>query len=168
MSDDPLHYSARTPEQYLKTRVDVKTKRYTEKGDNYRRLHLSGASIAAIAAAAVPVLINVKGVPSVVPTLLSLVVTVLVTLEGVFHFREHWKNYDLMKSFLRQESCLYQACAGPYRDVEESKAFKLLVERVEDAIAKERAQTIEMRTSRASDSNAGNNGSERDGRNLSE
>jgi len=107
--------------------------------------------VAAVAAATVPVLINVPEVPSYVPTLLSLLVTILVSVEGLFHFREHWKNYDLMKSYLRQESCLFQAVAGSYRDKTPHDAFVLLVERVEDAIAKERAQTIEMRTSRAPD-----------------
>lgn len=141
-------YSARSPEEYLATRLDFKTNVYTRKGDRYRWSYLSMTAVAAIAGAAVPVLINLQNVPSLVPTLLSLLVTVLVTLEGVFHFREHWKNYDLMKSFLRQESCLYQASAGPYRNKPADEAFMLLVERVEDAIAKERAQTIEMRTSR--------------------
>ena len=141
-------YSARNPDDYLKTRLDFKTDVYTRKGDRYRWSYLSMTSLAAIGAAAVPVLINLKDVPSIVPTLVSLLVTVLVTLEGVFHFREHWKNYDLMKSFLRQEACLYQASGGPYRNKPAADAFVLLVERVEDAIAKERAQTIEMRTSR--------------------
>jgi hypothetical protein len=144
-------YSARSPADYLATRVDFKTDVYRRKGDHYRWGYLSIASVAAVAAAAVPVLINLKDVPSIVPTLLSLLVTVLVTLEGVFHLREHWKNYDLMKSFLRQEACLFQAGAGPYRHKPAHDAFVLLVERVEDAIAKERAQTIEMRTSRSSD-----------------
>lgn len=141
-------YSARTPEEYLRTRLDFKTSVYTRKGDRYRWSYLTMASVAAVAGAAVPVLINMGHVPTIVPTLLSLLVTVLVTLEGVFHFREHWKNYDLMKSFLRQEACLFQAGGGPYRNKAPAEAFVLLVERVEDAIAKERAQTIEMRTSR--------------------
>ncbi|NML47467.1 DUF4231 domain-containing protein [Ramlibacter sp. G-1-2-2] len=141
-------YSARSPEDYLKTRLDYKTDVYTRKGDRYRKSYLAMSSLAAVAGATVPVLINLSNVPTIVPTLLSLLVTVLVTLEGVFHFREHWKNYDLMKSFLRQESCLYQANAGPYRNKAQADSFVLLVERVEDAIAKERAQTIEMRTSR--------------------
>jgi len=136
-------YSARTPDAYLATRVDFKTDAYTRKGDHYRRGYLAVTSLAAVAAAAVPVLINLQGVPSIVPT--------LVSLEGVFHLREHWKNYDLMKSFLRQEACLYQAGAGPYRHMEPADAFVLLVERVEDAIAKERAQTIEMRTARVAE-----------------
>jgi hypothetical protein len=142
-------YSARTPDDYLTTRVDFKTQAYRRKGFRYRWGYLSTASIAAISAATVPVLINIKTLDTIYATLLSLLVTILVTLEGIFHFREHWKNYDLMKSFLRQEACLYQASAGAYRDKESNEAFKLLVERVEDAIAKERAQTIEMRTARA-------------------
>ena len=142
-------YSARTPAEYIQTRVDYKTEAYRRKGEHYRFGYQTTATVAAIAAAAVPVLINFKDVPSIVPTLLSLLVTILVTMEGIFHFREHWKTYDLMKSFLRQEACLFEAGAGTYRGKAPNEAFMLLVERVEDAIAKERAQTIEMRTSRA-------------------
>jgi hypothetical protein len=143
-------YSAKSPEDYLSTRVDFKTERYRSKGYRYRWWYLSTATIAAVSAAAVPVLINLTD-NKLYPTLLSLLVTALVSLEGIFHFREHWKNYDLMKSFLRQEACLFQAKAGQYRDKDGSEAFRLLVERVEEAIAKERSQTIEMRTTRAPD-----------------
>jgi uncharacterized protein DUF4231 len=139
-------YSARTPEEYLATRVDFKTDAYRKKGDMYRGCYLAAATISAVAAASVPVLINLQ-IPSIYPTVLSLLVTILVGIEGIFHWREHWKNYDLMKSYLRHEACLFQAKSGPYRGAAESDAFVLLVERVEEAIAKERAQTINMRTS---------------------
>jgi len=95
---------------------------------------------------------------AIVPTLLSLFVTILVSLEGIFHLREHWKSYDLMKSFLREEACLYEAGAGAYKGKAAADAFVLFVERVEEAIAKERAQTIEMRTSRAPDDHGATNG----------
>lgn len=152
-------YSARNPNDYLKTRVDFKTEAYRLKGERYRWSYLITAATAAIAAAAVPVLINLDNVSPLVPTLLSLLVTILVSVEGIFHLREHWKNYDLMKSFLRQEACLFQAGAGAYRGKDEKEAFVLLVERVEDGIAKERAQTIEMRTARAADQPSSDNGS---------
>lgn len=144
-------YSAETPADYLRTRVDFKTEAYRAKGDRYRWGYQVMACSAAIAAAIVPVLINLK-VDTLWPTVLSLLVTVLVSLEGILHLREHWKNYDLMKSSLRQEACLFQAQAGPYRDKSPDEAFRLLVERVEEAISKERAQTIEMRTARSSPS----------------
>ena len=141
-------YSAYTPKEYLDTRVDFKTEAYRAKGERYRWSYLIMASASAIAAATVPVLINLKEVPPVFPTVLSLLVTILVGLEGIIHFREHWKNYDLIKSFLRQEACLFQAHAGAYRGKTDDEAFRLLVEHVEEAIAKERAQTIQMRTAR--------------------
>ena len=152
MTNNATEYSARTADEYLRTRVDYKTEAYRAKGARYRWSYLITASLGAVAAAAVPVLINLKDVPSIYPTLLSLLVTILVTLEGIFHLREHWKNYDLMKSFLRQEACLFQASAGAYRNLEPSAAFSLLVERVEEEIAKERAQTIQMRTARSAES----------------
>jgi hypothetical protein len=144
-------YSARTPDEYLKTRVDFKTEAYRAKGERYRWGYVAMACVSVVSAASVPVLINLKDVPSLFPTLLSLLVTILVGLEGILHFREHWKNYDLIKSFLRQEACMFQARAGAYRGKSDNDAFVLLVERVEDAISKERAQTIQMRTARTSE-----------------
>ena len=152
MSNDASPYSARTPDDYLRTRVDFKTEAYRSKGMRYRWGYIAMACTSAVAAATVPVLINLNGTPSIYPTLLSLLVTVLVGLEGILHFREHWKNYDMMKSFLRQEACLFQAAAGAYRGKAPSDAFVLLVERVEEASSKERAETIQMRTARTSES----------------
>jgi len=57
-------YSARNPNDYLKTRVDFKTEAYRRKGERYRWSYLITAATAAIAAAAVPVLINLDGVTS--------------------------------------------------------------------------------------------------------
>jgi|GraSoiStandDraft_8_1057269.scaffolds.fasta_scaffold146327_2 hypothetical protein len=114
MSTKASSYSARTPEDYIRTRVDFKTEAYRAKGTRYRWGYQIMACTSAVAAAAVPVLINLK-ISSIYPTLLSLLVTILVGLEGILHFREHWKNYDLMKSFLRQEACMFQAGAGAYR-----------------------------------------------------
>ena len=154
MSDESATYSARTPEEYLRTRVDFKTEAYRQKGARYRFGYLLMACTSAIAAAAVPVLINLD-VDKIYPTLLSLLVTTLVGVEGIVHFREHWKNYDLMKSFLRQEACLFEARASHYKGKSTSEAFVLLVERVEEEIAKERAQTINMRTARTADAGSG-------------
>lgn len=140
-----------SPEAYLKERIDFKIEAYRVKGNRYRWSYLVMASIGTIAAAAVPALINLPSVDKVVPTVLSLVVTIIVGLEGVLHCREHWRNYDLMKTFLRQEKSLFQALAGPYRPSRTAHPFVLLVERIEAEISKERSQTIEMRTARESE-----------------
>src|ERR1051325_7008237 len=81
-----------TPEIYLKDRVKFKIDAYTKKGDWYRWSYLVMTCTATVGAAAVPVLINLKGVDGIYPTLLSLLVTIIVSLEGLLHFREHWRN----------------------------------------------------------------------------
>lgn len=152
MCSESPSLSPLTPGEYLKDRVDFKIEAYRKKGMRYRWGYLGTASVSAIAAATVPVLINLEGVAPIVPTLLSLLVTILVGLEGLFHLREHWKNYDMMKSVLRQEVNLFRASAGPYREKSiPAESFVLLVERIEEEISKERAQTIQMRTARGSE-----------------
>lgn len=146
MSNYNAPYPPLTPDEYMKLRVEYKINAYSKKGDRYRWSYTVIAATTAIGAATVPVLINLE-VSQLIPTLVSLLVTILVGLEGLLHFREHWRNYDLMKSFLRQELNLYRAGAGPYRETALTPgSFVLFVERIEGEIAKERSQTIEMRT----------------------
>jgi hypothetical protein len=107
------------------------------------------ASVAAIGAALVPVLVNYPDVDKLYPTVVSLVVAAIVALDAVFRPREHWRNYDLISSVLREEEMRFSTKAAPYdgQDVEES--FRTFVDHVEDAIAKERTETIAMRTTPA-------------------
>jgi hypothetical protein len=143
-----------TSESYIEERVNFKIEAYRKKGDRYRFWYLVTASTATISAASVPVLIN-GSANKLPPTILSLLVTVLVGLEGLFHFREHWRNYDLMKTFLRQELNVFRAGAGAYRTFPKGspEALKLFVERIESEIARERSETIVMRTTREADRN---------------
>lgn len=136
---------------YVKDRVRFKIEAYRKKGNRYRWSYLLMASTATVGAATVPVLINLDKVDKIVPTLVSLLVTILVGLEGLLHLREHWRNYDLMKTYLRGEENLFRAGAGAYKNLPPNEAFPLFVERIESEIAKERTQTIDMRTARAAE-----------------
>lgn len=151
MSDESQAFEALSAQEYVRDRVAYKIEAYRRKGARYRWGYLFMALTGAVAAAAVPVLINWKGVPRSVPTILSLLVTILVGLEGILHSREHWKNYDMMKSFLRHELSLFKIGGGPYHGKIAADAFVLFVERVEEEISKERAQTIQMRTTRVAE-----------------
>lgn len=137
-----------TPAEYIEKRVRHKIESYTRKGERYRWGHTFIAIATMIGAAVVPVLVQAgPSVPIVLVTCVSLLVTILVGLEGIIHFRGHWRNYDMMKTFLRAELNLYLGRTGHYRDVgNTSAAFSHFVERIESAISTERSQTIEMRT----------------------
>jgi Protein of unknown function (DUF4231) len=139
----------RTPEDYMKDRVEHKIKVYTKKARRYRRSYRVIVSVAAIGSLLVPVLVNFQHFDKIVPTIVSLVVAMAVALEGVFHPREHWRNYDLISSLLREEEMRFSTHSDPYLASEkqnEDGDFRTFVDRIEDAIAQERAETVAMRT----------------------
>jgi len=134
-------------EDYMKDRVVYKINLYAKKSAQQKFWYQLTSVLGIICAASVPVLINL-GVGVTVPTLLSLVVTILVSLEKVFHFREHWRNYDAIAAFLRSEQLQFQTVSGVYKEKagKPEEAFRLFVRRIEEGIKEERNDTIEMRT----------------------
>lgn len=130
----------------MKERVAFKTKRYGKKADRYKLAFWISTSVSMVCAAIVPVLIKWGGM-EIWATVLSLIVTIMVGMQGIFHPREHWRNYDMISASLRREEMLFSTRSGEYEKLDEHKRFHLLVRRVEDLITKEREETIIMRTS---------------------
>lgn len=139
----------RTPEEYMSDRVEHKIKKYEKKGAQYRLCYSVLMGITAIGAVLVPALINSE-VPKQVPAFVGMTVAVSIALEGVFHNREQWRNYDLISSSLREEEMRFSTGTEPYAKEnlgqDDDEIFQKFVARIEDAIAKERVQTIEQRT----------------------
>jgi hypothetical protein len=108
-------------------------------------------ALTVLGGALVPVLVNL-GVGSwaipmrVITTVISIVVVIFVSLEGVFHYREQWVNYRSTEEFMRKEYFLFAAREGPYVDMEPAKAYTLFVERIENAVAGENASTLQILT----------------------
>jgi len=137
-----------SPEDYMVDRVIYKIELYTKLSHQMKFRYQLTSIVGIVCAAIVPALINFS-VNRVAPTILSLVVTILVSLEKLFHFREHWQNYDRIAALLRSEQIQFQTNAGPYKGKQDHEAFELFVERVEKDISEERSDTIGMRTSEA-------------------
>lgn len=67
-------------------------------------------------------------------------------MESVLHYREQWKNYRPTEQLLGHETIAFRAGIGIYRGLDLEGAFKLFVERVEDAIRSENAATLNVMT----------------------
>lgn len=134
-----------TPEEYMEDRVGYKINLYVKLSDRHRWLYYISSLTSIVCAATVPVLIQSEGY-KVHAIVLSLIVTVMVSVEKLFQFRQHWRNYDTIESYLRREQLLYQRRAGIYKDKSEEEAAEIFVSRIEDGIKHEREETIEMRT----------------------
>lgn len=142
------------PQAYVAERVEQYQKWYDGKAVIMKRRYLQMRAFSVVGGGLVPVLVNLPSshtlfdvpVIQLVVTVISLLVVVTVSLESVFHYREQWKNYRSTEQLLGHEKFLFRSRVGRYRDLDDEKAFRLFVERVEEAISIENAATLNVMT----------------------
>ena len=102
----------RNLQEYFEHRLEYKINVYTKLGMRFKWIFWITNLISMICAAIVPVLINQNC--NCLATILSLIVTIMVGFKGVFHPREHWRNYDMVSATLRREEILFSTKSGEY------------------------------------------------------
>jgi hypothetical protein len=136
-----------SPNSYIHERLEQYQGWYDRKAVATKALYLRIRTATVAGGACVPALINVDArYVRAVTTLLSLMVVILVSLESVYHYREQWKNYRSTEQMLGHEKVYFRTRTGPYEGLPADQAFKLLVERVEAAIAAENSATLSVMT----------------------
>ncbi len=141
-------------DKYLNERVQQYQSWYDRKAVIAKARFLRMRTFSVLGGALVPVLANVHvnlnigsySVMTLAVTAISLTVVVFVSLESVFHYREQWKNYRSTEQLLGHEVSRFRTQITPYADMEPDAAFRLLVERVEEAIAAENTATLNVMT----------------------
>ena len=79
------------PDYYMHCRVKHKIDKYEELSKRKKYQYYTISALSIILAASVPVLIQIECIEEIIPTILGLILTILVGLEKLFMFREHWK-----------------------------------------------------------------------------
>jgi hypothetical protein len=156
-----------TPEQYISERLEQYQGWYDRKSVAMKTKYLRMRALSVVGGSLVPVLINVPyhaylggvSVVQVVVTVISLCVVISLSLESVFHYREQWKNYRSTEQLLGHEKFFFRTRVGRYHGVSDEVAFRLLVERVEDAVASENAATLNTMTTASEASGSGKSSS---------
>jgi len=133
-------------DQYLNGRWQQQRDYYSKQSARnkqwYQRLLLFGT----VGALVVPVLLNIAEVPKVVPTILSVLVSVALALESVYHFGDNWRSFRQALEALKEERVLFDAGVAPYTDPQ--TAFPLFVERCEDIMRTEGKSYFERHKSK--------------------
>ena len=142
-------FKSMKPEEYISQRVEDMRQWYDGKASESKKMYLNIRTIAVAGAVIVPVLANVTipgiGAYQTLPTtLVSLMVSLAVALDSVFHFGDQWKNYRSSEQFLKSEVFLFRTGEGVYKGMEEDPAFLLFIERCEAQIAAENAATLNV------------------------
>ena len=145
-------FAEMTTKGYIEERLNNQLRYYDKTATRAKRRYLQSRFVSVVAAALVPVLVNVKfPYVDVVTTILSVLVVLLVSLESVFHFREQWVNSRSTSETLRKEYFQFTSSEGRYAemDKEPTKAFRLFVGRVEAMIEAENLSTLQVMTREA-------------------
>ncbi len=138
-----------TVERYIDERLNDQLRYYDRTATRAKRRYLQSRCVSVVAAALVPVLVNLEfAYVDYVTTVFSVVVVLLVSLEGVFHFREQWVNSRSTSEALRKEYFQLTSSEGRYADFVEDRdgAFRLFVGRVEAIIETENLSTLQVMT----------------------
>jgi hypothetical protein len=109
----------------------------TDNKKNYQALQL----LIGVGSVAVPVLLGLQWVPSLVPVAISLLVAAAAAVENVKKYGDNWRTYRKAAEDLQREKALYDAQTGPYRRAKVS--FLRFVERCEEVIAEQNGQFLQ-------------------------
>jgi len=122
-------------EQYLNKRWKEQREYYSKKSARNKRWHQFLLVFSTVSALTVPVLLNLTEVPKLVPTILSVLVSVALALDNVFHFGENWRSFRQTLEALKRERIYFEEGVGPYADAQ--TAFDLFVRTCEDLMQTE-------------------------------
>ena len=140
------------PKEYIEERLNNQLRYYDKTAGKGKKRYLQSRFVSVVAAALVPVCVNLDfQYMDYVTTVLSVLVVLLVSLESVFHFREQWVNSRSTSEALRKEYFQFTTSQGHYGDAakEPEKAFRLFVGRVETMIEAENMSTLQVMTREA-------------------
>ncbi len=145
-----------SPEEYVTKRAAERINSYADAAKSQSRWYYGTSTAAIIGSAIVPVLVNLGkqltnvGIdPVLATTIISLIVTILVSAEKLFRFREHWRSYETVAAALRYEQLLFQTRAGKIygkTGATEEQLFPQFVKRFEGLILEEKNMRIAMET----------------------
>jgi len=95
-------------EQYLKGRWQEQRTYYSRQSARNKQCYQSLLLFSTVGALVVPVLLDIAEVPKVVPTVLSVLVSVGSGLERFSHYGENWRSFRETLEALKEERVLFE------------------------------------------------------------
>ncbi|MBW4362050.1 DUF4231 domain-containing protein [Flavobacterium taihuense] len=132
-------------EQYLKERVNDQITWYNKNSGNNKFYYMTTKVVLTISAAIIPALTAYMDKDNIIIKIaigvLSVLMAILVNINGIFRFKENWIQYRYMSELLQSEKQLYIAEAGKYKNNTEKDS--LFVESIEGLLKNENSQWLE-------------------------
>lgn len=108
---------------------------HSKKAGQFKQRYQITQILIVVGSVSVPVLLGISVMPTIVPTLISLMVAVLTGLEGISKNGENWVTYRRTSEQLKREQRAYLTRTAEYKDVE--NPFDVFVTRVEAILSQQ-------------------------------
>jgi len=122
--------------EYMDVRIKDRLDWYDRHSVINKRLYMTIQYVSLGASILTVVLLDIDSIPRIVPTILAALVALLVSVEKVGQFGNHWQLYRLSAESLESEKQLFLNGAGPYNSTTNDN-YKLFVERTEHFLSSE-------------------------------
>ena len=139
---------------YIKNRVESQRSWYSKNATSLKDKYMRNRIISVIFSSSIPALAGfgidwkvsdtVHITSSFIVAVISFIVVILVSLDGINRYGQQWKNYRSTAEFLRRELLLFKHRIGRYSELDDLKAFKNFVSRIEEALEQENAVTLDI------------------------
>src|SRR5258707_3298949 len=136
-------------EAYLNGRWQQQRDYYSKQSARNKRWHQTLLLFSTIGALVVPVLLNIAEIPKWVPTILSVLVSVALALDNVYHYGDNWRSFRQTLEALKQERIFFRTGIDPYADTR--TAFQLFVEKCEEIMRGEGTSYFERHQAKKHD-----------------
>jgi len=136
-------------EAYLNGRWQQQRDYYSKQSARNKRWHQTLLLFSTIGALVVPVLLNIAEIPKWVPTILSVLVSVALALDNVYHYGDNWRSFRQTLEALKQERIFFETGIDPYADTR--TAFPLFVEKCEEIMRGEGTSYFERHQAKKHD-----------------
>jgi hypothetical protein len=131
-------------QNYLDDRWQKQRDYYSKQARWNKFWHQWLLAFGAVGAVLVPVLLNLPQVPVLIVTILSLLVSIVIALDSIFHYGDNWKVFRQTTESLKRERILFDNQLDPYDDLDAEKNFAKFVIRCEEITNLEGKQYFEI------------------------
>ena len=117
---------------------------HSKKAKNYKQNHRILQVIIVVGALTVPVLLTIDGIPTTIPTIVSILVAIATGLENVFKNGENWITFRRTSELIKREQRMFIARAGEYAT---ANPFDVFVQRIEAALSEQNQTFVQSNVS---------------------
>ncbi len=132
--------------KYFEKRLVAQREWYDKKASLNKSKYVNFQKTIIILGATIPVVVAICAIfdktelAAVISAIISAIISILAGIDKLVQHQTNWYNFRAAEEILKKEEWLFEYRVGPYSDLTDKKAAKVLIERVENIISADMAR----------------------------